>query len=115
MLFLSEHDIFKLFWSASCIVRVFIFSFRGNFHFSSLSQHQDGRPGLLAKDKILSIFWYGKSAISGNEYAKERLGVILGRTDANLLLKALAGDMDAAFEVAKKYEAVKRDLTRFHS
>lgn len=64
--------------------------------------HEDGRPGVVPKDKVISIDWYGRAAAAGNEYAKERLAVLLNRHEAPLLLKALAGDADAMFECAKK-------------
>jgi hypothetical protein len=68
------------------------------------SSPQDGRPGVVAKDKILSIDWYGRAAVAGNDYAKERLGVLLGRVEFPMYIRALNHEADAAFEVAKKWE-----------
>jgi TPR repeat protein len=69
------------------------------------SVQQDGRPGLVAKDKIKALDWYGRSALAGNDYAKDRLSVLLnGKSEAVLFVKALGGDMDAAFEIGQKYD-----------
>jgi TPR repeat protein len=67
--------------------------------------HEDGRPGVVPKDKILSLEWYGRAAVAGNDYAKERLGVLLGRAEYPIFLRALNQDPEAAFDVAKKWEA----------
>ena len=56
---------------------------------------------MAAKDKILSLDWYGRAAVAGNDYAKERLGVLLGRAEYPVYMRALNGDPDAAFDVAK--------------